>query len=239
MRLKNFILLLRFALYMLRTIPNLNKAKKYAREGKEAERVAVVQRQAKDWTSYIFKLIKSEVIVHGEEKIPTDQAVVFVANHQGYLDIPIIMHAAPQPVGFIAKEELRKMPLIGTWMQYKNCIFMERNNVRQSLKAINQGVQYLKEGHSMAIFPEGTRSKGPEMGEFKPGSFKLATKARVPIVPVTINHSYKLLPEGLKLNPGVVEVTFSEPIPTEGLSNEELGRLPQLVQEEIRKHIKP
>lgn len=89
-----------------------------------------------------------------------------------------------KPKAFIAKIELLKLPLLRTWMIHLKCVFMDRSDIRQSLKVINQAADHLKEGYSMIIFPEGTRSKNETFGEFKPGSLKLALKAGVPIVPV-------------------------------------------------------
>ncbi len=111
-----------------------------------------------------------------------------------------------------------------------NCVFMDRSNPRAGLKAIQEGVAHLKEGYSQVIFPEGSRSRGEQMGEFKPGSFKLATKARVPIVPVTINGSYNIMEShGWTIKPAVVEVSISQPIPTAGLTKEEIDELPDKV----------
>jgi 1-acyl-sn-glycerol-3-phosphate acyltransferase len=113
------------------------------------------------------------------------------------------------------------------------CVFMDRNDIRQSVQAINEGVDLLKQGYSMVIFPEGTRSKGETMGEFKQGSFKLATKAGVPIVPVAIKGSYKMMEEKGFIRPASVEVIISKPISTEGLTREELQQLPDRVKEII------
>jgi 1-acyl-sn-glycerol-3-phosphate acyltransferase len=112
---------------------------------------------------------------------------------------------------------------------------MDRNDIRQSITAINQGVQYLKEGYSMVIFPEGTRSGSVEMGEFKAGSFKLATKSGVPIVPIAINGSYNIMgKKSLIVKPAEVSVKILKPIETAKLSKEELKTLHDRVYEEIR-----
>src|SRR5699024_1808110 len=93
------------------------------------------------------------------------------------------------PHGFIAKVELTKFPIVSQWMKEMKCIFMDRSDRRQSLQSIKEGINILKNGHSMVIFPEGTRSKSDAMGEFKAGSMTLATKSGVPIVPITISGS--------------------------------------------------
>lgn len=238
MNIKNAIYLLRFSAYMLTTLPNFYKAKRLTKQGKVEEATNVAYRQGKDWSRFIFRMIRSEVNVKNSHLVPKDGPVVFMSNHQGFFDIPILMYAVPRPIGFISKQEIKKIPLIGTWMTYIHCIFMDRSNVRQSLKAINAAAETVKKGHAMVIYPEGTRSKGPVMNEFKSGSFKLAIKANAQIVPVTINDSYKLASEGLNVQPGKVEVVFSEPIATEGLSSSELSELPDRVKAAIQKHIR-
>jgi len=114
------------------------------------------------------------------------------------------------------------------------CVFMDRSDIRQSLKVINQAADYLKEGYSMVIFPEGSRSKGETLGEFKPGSLKLAVKAEVPIVPITIRGSYKILEQnGFMIKPAHVEISILDPIPTAGLTKEQATELPEKVRKII------
>ena len=168
----------------------------------------------------------AKVKIYGKENIPKDEAVLFVGNHQSNFDIPLLLSSIDVPRGFIAKKELEKWPIISMWMRYINCIFMDRSNIRKSAEAIVQGIQILKKGYSMVIFPEGTRSKGKKVAEFKAGSFKLALKSKVKIIPVTINGSYKLLEaNGGKIRPADVEVYFHKPIDVTNLSKEEISEL--------------
>ncbi|MFD2671084.1 lysophospholipid acyltransferase family protein [Marinicrinis sediminis] len=237
MKLKNLLYLARFSGYMVTTLPNYFKAKRLSKKGDIAGSTAVAYRQSKDWSRYIFKLIQSEVVVKGLEHVPKDQSVLFVSNHQAIFDIPIIMHAVPAPSGFIAKKELEKMPIIGNWMSYIHCIFMDRSNPRQSLKAINEGAQVLRDGYNMIIFPEGTRSKTGELKDFKAGSFKLALKAKAPVVPVVIKNSYRLLQDGKLNKHQQVEVIFTPPIETAELTKEESAELPDRVHARIRQEL--
>ena len=134
-----------------------------------------------------------------------------------------------------AKIELAKLPFINRWMEHLHCVFMDRSDVRQSLKVINQAADYLKQGYSMVIFPEGTRSKGDTLGEFKPGSLKLATKAGVPIVPITIQGSYKIMEQNkFQIKPAKVKITIHKPILTSDLSKEQASDLPNVVRETIK-----
>jgi 1-acyl-sn-glycerol-3-phosphate acyltransferase len=153
----------------------------------------------------------TNVHVTGRENIP-DGPVLYVANHQGLFDILAFLGYLGKPIGFIAKKEIKKLPIISTWMELLNCVFIDRSDRRQSMMAINQGIENLKTGHSLVIFPEGTRSRGTKLGEFKPGSLRLATKAKVPIVPVTINGTYKMLEESGRVKGATISMTIHKPI---------------------------
>ncbi|MEA4826022.1 MAG: lysophospholipid acyltransferase family protein, partial [Clostridium sp.] len=137
-----------------------------------------------------------------------------------------------------AKKEMAKIPLISRWMRNIRCVFIDRKNVRESLKAINEGANNLKNGYSMVIFPEGTRSKSHNIGEFKKGSLKMATKAKVPIVPITIDGSYKIFEEHNGwLRKGEIKLTIEKPIYLEKLSQEEQKNLSEIVKAEIVKNL--
>jgi 1-acyl-sn-glycerol-3-phosphate acyltransferase len=209
------------------------KAKQLDKRNAVKERDEHVYKTVSRWARTLVRLAGGRIKVVGEENLPVDEAVVFISNHQGNFDIPILMGYINKPKAFIAKIETRKLPLVSTWMKHMKCVFMDRNDIRQSVQAINEGVDLLKQGYSMVIFPEGTRSKGETMGEFKQGSFKLATKAGVPIVPVAIKGSYKMMEEKGFIRPASVEVIISKPISTEGLTREELQQLPDRVKEII------
>ncbi len=224
-----------FWLYLVYLIPSLQKVKKLDRAGNIKERDIIINEVARKWSRALLKVAGVTVNVSGSENVPDNEAVVFVSNHQGNFDIPILLASIEKPKSFIAKTEIANLPLISTWMKYMNCVFMDRSDIRQSLKVISQASEYVKEGYSMAIFPEGTRSKGKEMGEFKPGSIKLALKAEATIVPVAIRGSYKIMEEnGFIIKPGLVEVVIAEPIPTRDLTKEQARNLPDQIRDIIR-----
>jgi 1-acyl-sn-glycerol-3-phosphate acyltransferase len=155
----------------------------------------------------------SKVEVKGLENIPKDQAVLFVSNHQSNFDIPLLMGYLNKPMGFISKVELSKIPIVRQWMENMNCVFMDREDRRQSLQAIKDGIAKLQNGHSLVIFPEGTRSKGDKMGEFKSGSFHLALKSGVPIVPLRINGTYNILESnGNRIKPANISLEAFSPV---------------------------
>ncbi len=215
----------KIAAYLLRTKKSLTQARKFEREGKISERDAIVNQLVPDWARYVVSTTGSSVEIVGAEHVPTDTAVVFVGNHQGYFDIPILLGFVPKPKAFISKIEILKVPVLSGWMEMMQCTFLDRKNMRQSIKAMDEAVQTVKKGYSLVIFPEGTRSRGGPVAEFKAGSFKLAVKAGVPIVPVTIDGSWRIYEGSKKVAPAHVRVTLHEPIPTANISREELQSL--------------
>ncbi|WP_242854319.1 lysophospholipid acyltransferase family protein [Oxobacter pfennigii] len=227
-----------FWLYQIYLIPKLIYAYILNKNNKIKERDSFVYGVAGRWARFLVKMTGSTVKVIGEENIPHNSPVVFIGNHQGNFDIPIYLGYINKPKAFISKIEIKKIPFISTWMKYMNCIFMERDDVRQSLKAINEGVEYIKQGYSYVIFPEGSRSKGDNINEFKTGSFKLALKAEVPIVPVTMKGSYKIMEKnGFFITPAYIEVIISPAIETAGMSKEDARNIQDKVKNIISSNL--
>ena len=215
-----------FAMSLIFTLPALYKAKSLLKKGKTEEAEKYINRVTAKWAKQQVNNSGATVHVHGLENIPKDQAVVFMSNHQGNFDIALFMSYIDKPKGYVAKIEMKKIPVLRTWMEYMHCVFMDRSNIRKSAEAIVEGIKILKSGYSLVIFPEGTRSRGNKIGNFKAGSFKLATKARVPIVPVTLNGSYKLMEQNSgRVKPAEVEIFIHPMIRTDNLSKEELDNL--------------
>jgi len=218
-----------FWLYLISIQPALFRVKRLAEMGKTAEHDRLTTQTAQKWARSLVGFAGVTVMIKGEEKIP-EGPVLFVSNHQGNFDIPILLGYIDKPKAFIAKIELLKLPMIRTWMIHMKCVFLDRSDIRQSLRIINQAAEYLKEGYSMAIFPEGTRSKCETLGTFKPGSLKLAMKAGVPVVPIAISGSYRIMEQnGFIIKPAHVVVTIFDPIPTQGLAKEQAEELPERV----------
>ena len=213
------------------TIPTLIKVKRLDKAGQAKQRDALVHKFTSNWARRLLKILDVKVNVHGVQNLPKDKNVLFVGNHQGNFDIPIYMSYIDVPKGFIAKIELTKLAGIKTWMEYMNCIFMDRSSIRKAGEAIVTGIKSLKSGNSLVIFPEGTRSRGNEMGDFKAGSFKLATKSKTPIVPITMSGSYKIM-EGNSnkhLTSANIDLYIHPIIETANLSKEEQDDLPEKV----------
>lgn len=201
-------------------------------KGQEAaDRYAV--KKGHGWGKFVIKLAGLNINVIGKENLPQDTFLI-VSNHQSFLDIPVLLGIINRPLGFVAKKEVEKVPILSFWMTRLHCVFMDRENIREAIKSINEGIENLKKGYSMVIFPEGTRSKGKDIKEFKKGSLKLGTKANVPIVPVTIEGSYKVWEEdhGL-LKRANITIQISEPIYINNLSREELNNLSETIRQTI------
>ncbi|MCT4563419.1 MAG: 1-acyl-sn-glycerol-3-phosphate acyltransferase [Maledivibacter sp.] len=211
--------------------PYLITLKSLDKQDRIDERDELAYDISRKWGYNLIKASGSKIKVIGQENIPKDQAVLFVSNHQSYLDIPVLLGYIDKPKSFIAKAELSKYPLFSTWMKAMRCIFIDRSDVRQSLRAIKEGIKLLKNGYSLVIFPEGTRSKDGNLMEFKQGSLKLATKSGVPIMPVTINGTKDIMTRGtLFIKPTDVEIIISKPI----FMDEETAKDSKALNERVR-----
>lgn len=219
-----------FTLGLVIKIPQGYKVKSLLKSGKISEADAYVHKAASSWAMSQVKMSGAKVKIYGEENIPTDIPVLFISNHQGNFDIALFMSYIKKPKSYISKIEMKKLPVINTWMEYMHCVFMDRGNMRKAAESISAGIKILKSGYSMVLFPEGTRSKGNHMNEFKAGAFKLATKSEVPIIPVTIKGSYKLMEaNNNKIKPAEVEIYIHPMVLTEKLTREEQVELPDLI----------
>jgi 1-acyl-sn-glycerol-3-phosphate acyltransferase len=223
-----------FCISLILTLPPLLAVKLITNQNTKNKIVYIVTRL---WAKPLLWLSGSKFQVEGEENIP-EGPVLYVGNHQSNFDIPIFISCINRPKAFISKLENSKIPIVSIWMKEMKCIFMDRKDIRKSIEAINLGVEYLKQGYSMVIFPEGTRSGSGEMGEFKAGSFKLAFKSGVPIVPVAIDGSYNIMTKGsLIIKPAKVKITVFKPIYTSDLSKEELKKIPEQLENQIKDYL--
>jgi 1-acyl-sn-glycerol-3-phosphate acyltransferase len=165
------------------------------------------------WARQMIAAAGGQVEVSGLENLPPHTGVLFVANHQGAFDIPLLLGFVPGLKGFISKKENFRLPIVSTWMKLLGCIIIDRSDLRQSARAIARGIRDLQAGRSLVIFPEGTRSKSGQLQRFKDGSFKLATRSGAVIVPLTIDGSYRLL-EGNRgrIVPGRIRLHIHPPV---------------------------
>ncbi|ACO83764.1 lysophospholipid acyltransferase family protein [Clostridium botulinum] len=234
---KSFIFYLGFGFYMLLSLLRIIKLKYLKRKGNKEEIDRYINKSVLGWANFIVNGIGIKVNKKGLENVP-DGPCLFVGNHQGLLDVPVIVSSLDRYVGFVAKKEMLKLKILTYWMKEMKCVFMDRQNVRAAVKTINEGVENLKNGYSMLIFPEGTRSRGENLGEFKKGSMKLGIKAGVPIVPIAINGTYNVLEaNGRKIKAADVDLIICPPIYPNELSKEEQNNLSQTIKDIIQKEL--
>jgi len=156
---------------------------------------------------FIMKMSKSELIVEGYneiEKIPPGRNRIIISNHESFLDIPCVFGSMNFPVAFVAKKELGYVPFLKFWIKIFNGVFIDRKNLRKSLKVINEAIQHAQ-NRAFLIFPEGTRNKMGTVAPFKPGSLRLAFDSNAILIPVTVCGSRKQLEgSGFKVTPGKI-----------------------------------
>ena len=179
-----------------------------------------LQKVAYNWSKFTMNIIGIDLDVHGFENIP-EEACVFIGNHSSILDIPILFYTTNRNLGFIAKKEILKTPIIGYWLRNSKCVPLDRESSRAAIESINKAIKNIEEGNTMVIFPEGTRNKEGKVGEFKKGSLKLAIKSKAPIVPVSIDRASRAFEDTRKFTPTKIKVVFGKPIQTKDLSKEE------------------
>ena len=225
--------------YLVYTAFLLIKPNRLNKENRIDERNKAAHAAAKNWARDIVNFSGAKIKVIGEENIPEKGGVLFVANHQSNMDIPIMIGFVPRDKGLISKIELSRVPVFSTWMKYIGCIFINRGHSREALATINEGAESLKSGHALVIFPEGTRTKDGTVGKFKPGSIKLAMKAKVPIVPVTIKDSMKLMPKGkFIVRPVTVEVIIAPAIIIDESNEKDSVRISEEIRNTIIENLK-
>lgn len=170
----------------------------------------------------ILFLSGTKVDVIGRENIPDDQPVLYVGNHRSYFDIVIGYRLIKGECGFIAKKEMEKIPFLRRWMKNIHCLFLDRKNIKEGLKTILAGIDKVKHGISIWIFPEGTRNRDSGMMEFKEGSMKIAEKTGCPIIPVAMTGTAEIFEKHIPwIKKSHVTVTFGKPIDIKTLEKDQ------------------
>ena len=202
------------------------------------ERAAAVFSQRVVWLAFRLCMLisgcKREIV--GREKIPRDTAVMYAANHRGFYDIILMYTVVPGQTLFISKKELKKFVCIAQWMYFLNCQFMDRGNIKQNLETILKSIEYVKKDYSVYICPEGTRNATDELLPFHEGSMKIATKGKVPIVPVCFTGTEEILEKPLPwVHSGKIRVEFGDPIYPDQLDKEDKKHLGEYTRGIIQK----
>ncbi len=176
--------------------------------------------------------------VFGKENVDWSKSYVIVANHRAQIDITTGAASCPQPARFLAKWEIRKIPIFG-YMTRMLAIMVDRKSKESREKSYRYMIETLKKGESLMIYPEGTRNRTDQpLKEFKDGAFKVAILAQVPVAVQTLVNTRELNdPRSIHLCPGTVTVYWGKPIETKGMTMEDMPRLKEMVRQEMLAHL--
>ena len=165
------------------------------------------------WSRIVCILALCPVKVNGRENIQKGKSYVFVSNHQGAFDIFLIFGHLGAPIKWMMKKGLAKIPFVGLACKMAGFIFVDYSSARNAQKSIKEAESKLKEGYSLIIFPEGGRTTDGHMQRFKRGAYQIAVDMQLPLVPVTLNGPYKVMPSGsLNINAYRIEMTIHPPV---------------------------
>lgn len=195
---------------------------------------------ARVWAWILLKLTGIRPKIRGKKHIIKNQSYVIVANHQSNFDAPAIILTLGIQFRWIAKKELLKIPLFGYALYTSRNIFIDRSNRDKAFKSIHDGVKRLPAGVSILFFAEGTRSPDGMIQEFKKGGFITAIEHGLPILPVTVNGSRRILPKGsLVFHSGPVEIVVGNPINTRNYTLDSLEALIQRTKDIVMSNFNP
>lgn len=209
---------------------------KFNQEASDLRQLRVVQA--------VFKIILwicgTKVIVIGEENVPTDRPVLYVANHKSLFDVLITYIRCPRRTGYVSKDIIEKVPSLNLWMKRLYCLFLNRTDIKQGLKTILAGIDNIKNGISMCIFPEGTRNKTEDLVlPFKEGSFKMAVKTGCPIVPMALTNTSAIFEDHFpSVKPTTVILEYGTPIYPNELDRETLKKIGGYCQGQIEEMLR-
>ncbi len=198
----------------------------------DADRYAAMLRT---WSDRVVRAAKIDLVVRGVEHIPRGEACVVMANHQSFYDIPVLIQAVPEPMTFVAKAELFRVPVFGRAMTTAGVVRVDRKDRSQSVASLHSATEQLRNGRHIYIAPEGTRSHDGRLGPFKSGGFRMAIEAGARILPVAIDGTRHVLPpRGLVVQTGHrVVVTVCPPIDPKVYGLERRRELTDVVRQAI------
>lgn len=221
-------------LYLLLGIPVLLIEKLVAKINPHARDISCLR-----MVQWAFKLMLwitgADISYIGRENVPKDRAVLYVGNHNSYFDILLTYSQCPGLTGYVAKSEMLRYPLLRDWMKRLYCVFLDRSDLRAGMQMILTCIDYIKNGISICIFPEGTRSKDGQMQPFHEGSLKMAAKTGCPIIPMAISNSAQIFENHMPfVRPCKVIVEYGAPVYPKELSKEDQKFLGAYTQKKIQ-----
>lgn len=166
------------------------------------------------------------VEIEGHEHVPGDEPVLYIGNHRSIFDVIVTYPQCRELTGYISKVSIRKVPILRVWMKRLHCLFIDREDIKQSMKVILAAIEQIKSGISVCVFPEGTRNRNVDKPEellpFKEGTFKIAQKTGCKIIPMAILGTDDVFERHLPwIHKGVVKVVYGEPIILSELDKED------------------
>lgn len=197
-------------------------------------------RMARCWCLVLCKAMGLTVSIEGTDKITPGASYVITPNHQGNADILALIVTLPLRFRWVIKKELLRIPVFGWALVGTGAIALDRSDPTKAVKALKGASSKLKEGWSVLIYPEGTRGSDPKLQRFKKGAFMLAVQTGIPILPVTCNGVFHILPRKTTLFiPGHIKVCVGDPISTEGLTVEHVPELMEKAREQMLRALDP
>ncbi len=190
----------------------------------------------KIWGPILLLLVGGKLIVKGKENIDPSKTYIYTSNHMSNFDIPILFAITSVSLHFIAKKELKKIPLFGWCIAAMGMIFVDRKNRIKALESMKVAGQLIKSGKNVIAFPEGKRSRSRKIERFRKGTFVIAHSAQVDIIPIAIKGSEVLhKPGGLKFRPGKVYINIGKPIKTSSFADKEAEEFANYTKEIVEK----
>ena len=183
------------------------------------------------WAKVVLRVCGTTVTVFGSENVQPGKGYVYVSNHASMFDIPAVIAGIPGQIRLVYKKELEKIPIFGWGLKYGSYVGVDRGRGAEAQKSLDEAVAKIKNGESVLLFAEGTRTLDGKLQPFKRGAFHIAVRAGVPVVPLTINRSYAILPKHtISINPGSVDLILEKPI---HLHREEGKETERILMEEV------
>jgi 1-acyl-sn-glycerol-3-phosphate acyltransferase len=194
---------------------------------------------AQVWSRMIARTTLKRVRVHGAEHVRAGVSYVFLSTHQSYMDIPVMLGYLPAQLRIAAKKEVFQIPFLGWHMRRAGHISIDRSSTADAVETLRRASNGIREGICAFIYPEGTRTRDGSLQPFKKGGFKLAMQAGVAVVPLTIVGTREVLPrDSIIFRRAPVEMYVDAPIPTEGLTDEDLPALMEQVRAVMSRRIR-
>ena len=180
----------------------------------------------KYWSKIVCRAALCRINVVKKGRLDPNQSYVFAPNHQGAFDIFLIYGYLGHNIKWVQKQELRKIPFVGKASEVAGHVFVDQSSLKSMKETIAKAESQLEKGVSVTIFPEGARTKTGKLGKFKRGAFIIAKEMNLPIVPITVNGPFDVMKiHTYLINPGKLELVIHDPIPTEGLSDDDIQKL--------------